>query len=395
MANLIETLAQALNFSYTLVRPMDGAWGAPDDQGNWNGMIGMVKRNEADLALGPFGMTEARAKVVEFSHPILIDQYKILVKKGSAQFNPWGFLNPLQPLVWSGVFLTYLLMCTILTAKAVARHLEHSSSTSIINEALRCFWNQLAILLQQTLQTIPEPLVTRALTGLWLLTVMIIMRSYSGALTSLLAVRQIPVKINALQDLVDAEEYGLLFEQSTALTAYMQEAKSGIYRELEATKEQGRAQFMNSTEISKAAHTLVKQEDYALLVDIISIRKILSDDFSNSGTCDYYIAKEAFFPLIFCIIGRHGLHHMQYINSKIRSIVEHDLYTKWLLKESNNVTACIKAPTSITVQEPYSFLELWGMFTLLFVGLLLAALMFLAELVVHKWISDSRNLTHW
>ena len=27
------------------MRPPDGAWGIPNDKGEWNGMIGMVKRN--------------------------------------------------------------------------------------------------------------------------------------------------------------------------------------------------------------------------------------------------------------------------------------------------------------------------------------------------------------
>ena len=30
----------------------DGAWGALDDEGHWSGMVGMVKRNEVDFALG-------------------------------------------------------------------------------------------------------------------------------------------------------------------------------------------------------------------------------------------------------------------------------------------------------------------------------------------------------
>ncbi|CAL4123131.1 unnamed protein product, partial [Meganyctiphanes norvegica] len=45
MANLLFSLTKAINFKYTLVRPLDGAWGAPDSTGRWNGMIGMVKRN--------------------------------------------------------------------------------------------------------------------------------------------------------------------------------------------------------------------------------------------------------------------------------------------------------------------------------------------------------------
>ncbi|XP_063872913.1 glutamate receptor U1-like [Scylla paramamosain] len=146
MANLLKALAETLNFSYTLVRPADGAWGAPDELGNWNGMIGM----EADLALGPFGMTEERTKAAEFSYPIMIDYYKILVKRGHAQLNPWGFLNPLQPLVWFGVWLTFCMACITLALSRLVLQWERLPITSNIMVALRCSWDQLVILLQQS-----------------------------------------------------------------------------------------------------------------------------------------------------------------------------------------------------------------------------------------------------
>ena len=52
MPKILEYLQASLNFSITLVRPPDGSWGAVDDKGNWGGMVGMVKRNEVDFALG-------------------------------------------------------------------------------------------------------------------------------------------------------------------------------------------------------------------------------------------------------------------------------------------------------------------------------------------------------
>lgn len=58
--------------------------------------------------------------------------------------------------------------------------------------------------------------------GMWLLGVMVIMRSFSSALTSLLAVRNIPVRIDYLKDLVDDRSFQLVFETSTALTATME-----------------------------------------------------------------------------------------------------------------------------------------------------------------------------
>ena len=52
MPKILEYLQVSLNFTTTLVRPPDGAWGAVDENGNWGGMVGMVKRNEVDFALG-------------------------------------------------------------------------------------------------------------------------------------------------------------------------------------------------------------------------------------------------------------------------------------------------------------------------------------------------------
>ena len=58
MANILEYLQGALNFTTVLVRPPDGAWGAPansdDLDGDWGGMVGLVKRNEADFGLGMY-----------------------------------------------------------------------------------------------------------------------------------------------------------------------------------------------------------------------------------------------------------------------------------------------------------------------------------------------------
>ena len=52
MPKILEYLQVSLNFTITLARPPDGSWGAVDEEGNWGGMVGMVKRNEVDFALG-------------------------------------------------------------------------------------------------------------------------------------------------------------------------------------------------------------------------------------------------------------------------------------------------------------------------------------------------------
>ena len=49
---ILEYLQDSLHFSTIITRPLDQTWGAPDENGVWGGMVGMVKRNEVDFALG-------------------------------------------------------------------------------------------------------------------------------------------------------------------------------------------------------------------------------------------------------------------------------------------------------------------------------------------------------
>ncbi|KAK3878145.1 hypothetical protein Pcinc_017206 [Petrolisthes cinctipes] len=340
----------------------------------------MVKRNEADIALGPFGLTATRAEVVHFSQPIMIDYYRILVKRGRPKANPWGFLFPLAPYVWLGLGLTFSLSCVALIFSSLASY--DPRTTSRVKIVLMSCWDQFSVLMNQTLDQVPEGWTSRVVVGLWLMAVMVILRSYSGALTSLLAVRNIPIRINSLRDLVNAKEYNLIFEASTALSAYMQEAKGNIYAELEQANRDGRSQFRKPYELFLDAYTVVRTEDYALLVEETTVRKVMSDDFSTQGRCDYFMARETYFPLIFCMIGRFGLHLMPFINFKIQSVVEHDLYSTWLGEELTNMTACLRAPTSITVNEPYNMRGIWGVFILLTGGLIMSLVAFGCEVAV-------------
>nr|XP_053642887.1 probable glutamate receptor [Cherax quadricarinatus] len=384
MAHLLNALAYAINFNYTLVRPPDGAWGAPDSNGVWNGMIGMVKRNEVDIALGPFGLTGSRAAVVDFSQPILIDYNRILVKRGSAKPDPWSFFNPLRPMVWLGLLLSFLLVCVVIGILVfLGWERKGWSNSSKMALTLVYSWEQFANLCQQPSTHDPSDISLRVLVCVWMMVVLVILRSYSSALTSLLAVRQIPVKIDSLRNLVDAKKFGLIFETSTAMSAYMKDAKSGIFAEMELANKRGRSQFLRASLLFNAAFTLVRSRDYALLVEETTIKKIMSDDFSVKGRCDFYMAKEAYFPLIFCIIAHRGLPVMPAINYWIQALVEHNLYSEWIGNELKNVTSCLKAPSTITVNEPYNIHGLWGVFTVLCAGLCLSSLVFLCELMVH------------
>ncbi|XP_069995836.1 glutamate receptor ionotropic, kainate glr-3-like [Penaeus vannamei] len=442
MANLLHALSSALGFSYTLVRPPDGAWGIPTEAGDWNGMIGMVKRNEADLALGPFGLTYSRSRVVDFSSPILIDYYRILTKRPRSEPNPKGFLTPFRLVlqeerkmfelhyfltaeevvyivkflkyvgkikwhVWIGLVLSVGVIGAVLFGVRKAAHTffggeeMHASKNAIFG--LVCSYSHMyglsrgVSLTGKTHELWCVPAYTwlsrswsgRVVVGMWSLAALIVARSYSSALTSMLAVRTVPVKYNYLRQVIGDPDIHLIFEKATALVEHMSTVQEGVYKDLANTIQQDRAHFLASSKLYDAAYTDVRNRQFALLVEDTTCRKVFSDDFTKYGRCDFYIGKERYWPLVFCLIGRKGMPIMQAINSRIERLVSHDLYFKWLEDELPNATACLKASTKITVNEAYDLTGLWGVFVLFLGGLVVASLVLMTEVcvaVVADWM---------
>ncbi|KAA0188335.1 Ionotropic receptor 138 [Hyalella azteca] len=387
MANLLDALARAMNFKYKIVRPADGAWGIPrpDGSGDWNGMIGMVKRKEADLALGPFGLTFSRSRVVSFTSPILIDYYRILVRRLKPQPDPWGWRNPFTLGVWISFVVSMLALALALcgnTRLFGISHVNHNETPCKSLSFSEHCWLLFGTSLSQRTNWMPFSLGGRFVLAIWLLIALIATRSYSSSLTSLLAVRTIATPYNYLKDLVNDHHVKLVFEAATALVEHMSTVKTGIYADL--AKQSDRSRFVTPPQLYEAAYSDVRTSDTALLVEDTTCRKVLSDDFTKTGRCDFYIGKERYWPLIFCMIVRKDHPIIGAINARLERFTSQDLYMRWLGEQLPNVTACSAAASKVTVQEPYSLRGLWGVFVLLTVGLALSSTCLALEVIIAK-----------
>ena len=72
----------------------------------------------------------------------------------------------------------------------------------------------------------------RFIIGLWLLTMVVIVNSYSGVLTSLLAIPKLEPTIESVEDLVASEQYKLTIEKDVILTRDFLVSSYCIYEEL-------------------------------------------------------------------------------------------------------------------------------------------------------------------
>lgn len=78
--DVIEILTKMLNLTRTVTSSEDGLWGAPDDNNDYNGIVGQVQRKEVDLCSVGLVISMARSSVVDFSISLVTDYGTIMRK---------------------------------------------------------------------------------------------------------------------------------------------------------------------------------------------------------------------------------------------------------------------------------------------------------------------------
>ena len=72
--DLWRSLEKALNFTSVFVPSVDGKWGAVNDLGVWDGFLGMIHRDEIDIAIADLTLTKQRAQDFLHTYPIHVDR---------------------------------------------------------------------------------------------------------------------------------------------------------------------------------------------------------------------------------------------------------------------------------------------------------------------------------
>ncbi|XP_063884805.1 glutamate receptor ionotropic, delta-2-like [Scylla paramamosain] len=269
---------------------------------------------EVNIGLGLFAINPKRTAVIEFTVPMLIGSLKIFGGQRSPQVDPWGFLLPLAPLVWTATMAALVLVSAAVLLPYVRFHkradveevvVKTLNTTGILRQLI--WWERLVL-------------------GLWMLTTLVLAKSYAGHLMSLLAVRHVPQPFQSLQDVLDAPHVIMIWHEASSPAQNMKDATSGIFYEVKKTEGEGRLQFL----------------------PIIEYPSVLSD-------------------------------------VRILSMNEAGLFQLWFQNARPNATACTSSPTKVTVSASFSLTNIWAMFVVLIGGQALG-LLFLCLEVLHARI---------
>ncbi|XP_071523954.1 probable glutamate receptor [Panulirus ornatus] len=378
MADLVDYMSESMNFSYRYLRSTTRGFGSKQDDGSWTGMIGLVMREEADFATGPFVMSPARGEVVDFCWPLWTDNLRIMGARGRPEVDPWGFLLPLALLVWVAILTALLAVPTVLFLLSHAIHIQASLDRRWLSDVFVF----IRILLQQDISVTMVWVWEQLVLGVWMMMTLVLTRSYAGNLMSLLAVRHIPQPYENLQDILDDSSIIMIWQKNSKTEQHLRTVKSGIFREIADLEVEGRIKFLTLAEFRDSVDTLVRQGDH-IIVDVgVTQRNLVVQDFSRTGRCDFYMSKDGFLPLQFALVVQKKSPLSHALSKRSMTLVESGIFRYWYLDRVPNSTYCRYPPKKIIVNSSLSAANLWGMFMVLVGGHFCGVLLLCLEMVV-------------
>ncbi|GFS71805.1 glutamate receptor ionotropic, delta-2 [Nephila pilipes] len=194
---LLEVISRALKFRYDLVSPIEKEFGLLKSGGNWTGLIGMVQRMEADIALGLLSVTEERAKAVDFTTPYYVDGTAFIAEMPGPLSPIFAFLYPFEQSIW--ISCAVILLFVPILFKFLL-HMK-SSYMSIFIKIFGC------VLRQPLSIRNPSPGGRIILSSLLIFTTVISM-CYSAIFLSFLNVPLLEKPLKNFRDLSDAVRKG-------------------------------------------------------------------------------------------------------------------------------------------------------------------------------------------
>ncbi|XP_071540571.1 glutamate receptor ionotropic, delta-2-like isoform X2 [Panulirus ornatus] len=277
---LLKLLADNHNFTYTFVRPPDGQWGNKNADRTWSGMVGMVGRKEVDMGASTFTLNAARAEVVDYLTMLVNDAVTIVGGLGRPEVDPWGFLLPLGPLVWTAILAALLVVpgMVLLLLFCFPRKAPQRDTWKRDN-----IYSYFRILLQQGYSLEPGEW-ERLVLGSWMVMTLVLTKSYAGNLMSMLAVRYIPQPYQSLRDVLDDPSATMMWEAGNVYMQYLMAAESGIYREVMDTAKAGRLMWVSYEELGRMMETLVVQGRHVLFVEGEESKSLITDLFSETAS---------------------------------------------------------------------------------------------------------------
>ncbi|XP_068220145.1 glutamate receptor ionotropic, delta-2-like [Palaemon carinicauda] len=372
--SILKTLSAVLNFTFEIQRSIDNTWGDLQDNGKATGVIGMVYRDEIDVALAHMTITKTRAMAADFTHLYYQDTISILSQAPSISNRTFAVFSPFQPMVWALIILATLFLCLILkTLSMVTESRMGQTSTGSLQvisfNVFRTIINQ-GNLISVSLWS------HRCIFFAWYSFCMIIYALYSGTLIAVLAIPSYEKPVDSLTDLpwaVLQEGYTLGTSRMSMMEFLFKYATEGIYKETWAlfNHEDRDQSFIRG---DTAYEEVLKREKFLYIGPTLRAHT----EALRHGREKFHIGKDSFSSMWIGYACARGAPFKKEFNRLILRILQAGLIIKWKDDELRKMKKARpgKAPSR---QRPIKLIYMQAAFYVLLLGYTVSTFTFLLE----------------
>lgn len=365
-AVLIRLLSEVFRVPYQVLIPPDEEWGKMLPDGNWTGLIGMVKRSEADLAVGGIALLDKRFHAVTFSYPYLFSKMTFMTDKPKPLSTSLALIYPFSLKLWILIAITIFSVSYILF---------------IVTNRKQAFQSVLFKVFGLLLEKAVRIRVLKKSIGLllstWLLFIYVVTSSYKALLLSFLS---IPT-LTGIQNIADLSKAA----EQNSVSCYTYKGHSFPQILLESEFESWRI-------IGKCLqrNPITSGDPKELFVKASSNKAFFGGKiFMMRVEKNYLISEDSFFNVMFAIPISKNFCHRDKLNEVIHRLFAAGLFTKHS-KDEEMAFELYRSPydkIELNTQKVIGIDDIRGAFLLLICGNILALIVLVIEIFVKYYYS--------
>ncbi|XP_068212059.1 glutamate receptor U1-like [Palaemon carinicauda] len=381
---MLDVMAHRYNFTYKLVLPYDGNWGAKMANGTFNGMVGMVHRHEVDMAIAGFTITYIRETVIDFTHAFYEEPTTILIPPPTEQNDFLAFLSPFSWQVWIGNLVSVIAVGSLMSFMATvgnSPYLYPHNYRSISYSWSRYVWDcAFSLTAQGNQMKQTEPI--RVMSALWLTVSMIVIYTYTGNLIAFLTVPKISNLINSLEELANQREVLWTYRAKTAHDELFSTAPApGTYHKIGQLLLESPDLFVKSDNEGVAA---VLRGKMAFIKEKSWLDFAMEEDFLKTKKCRLSQVNQLFFSAGFGWVLQEESIYLPLVNEEILRMMQSGLFTIWRQKYWPKPNKCTAGRSTATGPRALHLGNFLGHFFLLGVGVSLALSVLIVEKIMYR-----------
>ncbi|XP_022239256.1 glutamate receptor 2-like [Limulus polyphemus] len=369
--------------SHTFIEPTERGWGKKLSDGTWNGMIGMLHRNEVDLAIGPFVVTEERAQVIEYTKQ-LTDNYLGIIggRQRQTQFNMFSFILAFNWQVWCGMISSFLLFTFTLSLVQSVISRPENTAYFRLGRFMKIWRKLLLDVFFNSPGFIGTYLSWRLVMGIWWLAVLVLIHAFGGQLKAAMAVHKEPPRINTLYDLSNKPHIRPVLRSGGAYSNYFQMSLVGHQKKV-WSQLKNHFGLVDPSEVYTLANfqSTVRQSS-VILGDLVSSTYAISQICYLIPGGKFYLGRERFYrhPLAMAVQKNSHRQLLKRINTVLTRLTEGGFIEHWIWKVKADWMKC-EDRYSDTEGKTLSFTELRATFAIWLIGVTIATVVLVLEYV--------------